>query len=736
MRHLARFAAVLAAISLAAACDSPSGSGTPPARELSAAAPMDGTVRAGSSGDEFIIRFPDTRFQIQLQARSGSAADTLVAELVNAAGASMARVTSVGNATGFAGETADLVTPSGETLTWKLRVRGQSANDQGAYSVRIVPFANAPETLSPTVVFGRWLIGETLERADDADEFRFSVTGEEDILLHLATPVSASGPVRMVLVNRGTGQEITRLLIDGGLANARTHKYQLLPAGEYAVRVSAFQPTQYMVGTVYSLRLDRINHGPESGSGAITLGAVFGDSVNVPGDIDEYTFTARAGQYINLMMQPLDGLGQQLYGQDIGVRILFNGAQVAELSPRAAVASLDDYGTGRIRLEQAGVYTIRVVGQDEIIRPVDRVGRYRLELYPVDERPENGVRLQLDGGLVAGALERAGDMDEYTFTGAAGQYVMMQILSSDTASGAIQAELLGPGGASMRWVSTRTPRSPLLPGHYSYRVQLEAAGTYTVRVSSFQSFYARGGYSVEAYTVSDAPEHIPATIRVGETLTGEVIDRPGDLDIFSVVDDPRREVNLFAWYEPGGYFSAYLMIPGEIFPVFTYRGPATLDGESTGRVIVPAGTRLYVDPSVAGGLEVAQEMGRYSLRLFNINRAPERRAAPIALGEVVEGEPLYPAGDIDEFILQITETTPVLFMWAPAEGSGLSAILRDGVTGQPVWHSQSSTNGVPEREATLAPGRYRFQVLNESVIARSNHHAAATLNYRFSVTRR
>jgi hypothetical protein len=736
MRHLARCAAVLSAISLAAACDSPSGSGTPPARELSAAAPLDGTVRAGSSGDEFIIRFPDTRFQSQLQARSGNAADTLVAELVNAAGASMARVTSVGNAAGFAGETADLVTPSGQTLTWKLRVRGQSANDQGAYSVRLVPFTNAPEALSPTVVFGRWLTGETLDRVEDADEFRFSLNGEEDILLYLAVPVTSAGPVRMVLVNRGTGQEITQLTIPPSFANARTHRYQLLPAGEYALRVSAVQPSQYMVGTAYSLRLDQINHGPESGSGAITPGAVFGDSINLPGDIDEYTFTARAGQYINLMMQPLDGLGQQPGSQDIGVRILFNGAQLAELSPRApAVASLDDYGTGRIRLEQAGVYTIRVVGQNEFGQPVDRVGRYRLELYPVDERPENGARLQLNGGLVAGTLERPGDLDEYTFTGAAGQYVVMQIMSPDTTFGAMQVELMGPTGAQVKSVNTRFPRSPLLPGHYSHRVQLEAAGTYTVRVSGFQSRYSRGNYSVEAYTVSDAPEHVPATIRVGETITGEIIDRPGDLDIFSVVEDPRREVNLFAWYERDEYFLAYLRIPGEIFPIYTYPGPASLDGQSSGRVILQTGTRLIVDASPGGGQELPQGTGRYSVRLFNINRAPERRAAPIALGEVVEGEPVYPAGDIDEFILQITETTPVVFMWAPAEDSGLTAFLWDAA-GKAAWYSRNSTNGVQEREATLAPGRYRFQVLNESVVPRAASSTAATLTYRFSVNRK
>lgn len=732
-----RSAAILAAAFLAVSCsDSPSdpgGPATPAPRELDASTALEGTIAPGSAGDKFVLRFSDARFQILLQARGGSPADTLVADLVDASGRIVSSVSSVGGSAGYAGGDAQLVTPiPGESLKWKVRVRGHSANDQGAYYVRMAAYANAPEIAPLRLVPGQWLTTEGLDQRSDVDEFLIAAEAGQEILLQARSEGSPVA-VRYTLLNPATGQVIAERIVGSG-ANATAYLYHVFAAaGEYSLRVAAANPNAASSGIPYGLRVDWINRAPESGTGALALGAVAVDSINISGDIDEFTFTAAEGQFVNVMLQPLDALGDGL-GEYLVLHLVRDGEIVAGLAPQARVATLDDFGTGRLRLN-AGVYTVRVSGRNSAGAPTGRTGRYRIELYPVDFRPETPVRVQPDSGLVSGALERAGDVDDYTFQVTAGQSYVMRALSPGTPTGALRAQFISPGEIPLAEIRMENPDGVASqPGTYSARIKPVVSGTYAVRVMS-QPFapLARASYSVEVYTINEGPEHVPATIRAGQTITAERIDRSGDLDVFRVEEATGGPVNLFVTAASGWALSTFVSGPDIPAPIFTYQGPSTLDGISTGRMTLSAGSVVSVSGAWMGGTAPASG-GAYTLRLFAIDPAPEGRAAAYVLGTEVSGEPLYPAGDIDEYTFQLAATTRITATWDVVRDSPVFGTLLNDATGESVWTPLNNVNGVPIREFTLPAGRYRFRLLDRNAVAHSQTPLEARYDYRFSLT--
>lgn len=146
------------------------------------------------------------------------------------------------------------------------------------------------------------------------------------------------------------------------------------------------------------------------------------------------------------------------------------------------------------------------------------------------------------------------------------------------------------------------------------------------------------------------------------------------------------------------------------------------------RAIGPSPARRGTNPSLGGA---------YGLRVFGIDRRPEGRAAAYALGDTVRGEPVYPAGDIDEYIVQLAAATPLRIFWQGPTGAGgpegLGNLI-DEATGQSVWSSITTHNGALVRQMTLPAGRYRLVVYAHGLDAPSQGapYASATLTYTFA----
>jgi hypothetical protein len=727
MKHpLFAFAALVLA---AAACDPPTGSGKPDVPELRAGTTAQGSLAPGASA-EYELVVPEYEYRILLRARSGSAADTLVAELLDAAGGVTTAVRGVGSDTSASGQASVWVAPTAEKRRI-IRVRGQGADDGGAYSLLVFPRNPAPETVPPALTLGAVVDGEALDVEGDVDEFTVQGTSGQEWIVFAASP----GYVDVQLVEPASGAVVQTTSTDtrSAVVEENSSGRVVLPAtGTYRLRVSA--RFAHPGRTPYRLRVDAVNRAPESGSAALAPGAVADDAIGSVGDVDEYTFSAPAGQEMNLLLQLRSGMAERLT-----LELLRNGQQVARLETPERAAALDEFGTGRLTLA-GGIYTVRLQGP---VRgaPERTTAGYRLELYAVDRRPEAGGQLALNGATASDAIERPGDIDEFVFQGTAGQRVVVHISGPLPVRGPITAQLVGPNTQPLPWLpefpvsvgvgSTATPT-------YARRLLLNETGAHRVRVGGeFTSSMGTGPYTVGVYSVSTAPEHVPASMQIGQTLTGERIDHPGDLDEFSLVGQAGREVALFVGAEPGaGGMLARIQPTGPASLLYSiFSGALSLDGPSTGRIVLrDLPYSVVVDPqmSSSGG---ASTIGAYAVRVFPIDRAPEGRPAAYTLGDTVSGEALRPAVDIDEYTFEVATPTPVRIVWSPEntdlENNVFGLLVTDG-SEQHVWNSRQTFNGALVREIRLAAGRYRLRISDPNLGETAKVTSNFARGYRFA----
>lgn len=715
----------------ATACDSPTNGGERELPVLNATAPVSGSVEPAAA-DSFALAAPTGEFRVLLRATSGSLADSLVLSVITESGAVISTAFSVGTDTDITAQATAWLLPPADAR-WIAEVRGQGPNDGGAYTLQIFPRNTAPERAAAALTLGQAVDAEVLDVPGDVDEFTIDGAAGEEWILFGQSLARAGAALRMELVERSSGQVIGTTAATApapALESHSTDRVVLPRAGTYLVRISAEQEDD--VRGAYRFRLDRVNRAPETRAAPSALGDVLAESIGAVGDVDEFTFDSpRAGQEMNVLVQLQQGMSSGLQ-----VQVLRFGQVVREMEVNAPAASLDVEGTGRFTLESAGPYTVRVFGEPRGTAAM-ATGAYRLELYPVDRRAEAGGQLRLDGAPVAGTIDRPGDVDEYEFTGTAGQRVVLAA-THPAGSGALQAVLMGPVNSL-----TTAELSPDQTSGYSFRVILPVNGTYRVRVWAPTSEpMAFGPFTVEAYSINPAPEHVPATLTIGQTVTAERIDRPGDLDVFTFAGQAGRTVNLFAGVPANapGIPVAVRAEPHAHTFIFTYAGSMSLDGPSTGRITMEnVDYVVTVDPQQLGS-DWQRYQGPYALRLFEIDRRPESRSAAYVLGDTVSGEPIYPTGDIDEYRFQLSETTALRAFWdAPFTGpiDPVAAVLYDEDTNRSVWYVFSTFNGEYVREFTLPAGRYRLSVLNQNATAPSEaaQRGVARLNYRFALMR-
>jgi hypothetical protein len=426
---------------------------------------------------------------------------------------------------------------------------------------------------------------------------------------------------------------------------------------------------------------------------------------------------------------------QLLEGMSGGMTVeLFRSGTVVTdpLTVNSVAASLNERGTGRITLPAAGTYTVVVSGPAGGGLPPALTGRYRFELYPVNRAPEAAGEVRLDGPALTGTIDRPGDVDEFPFSGTAGQMVVIH--GSGGAAGALslQAQVLNPAGEVIAAAGMSGPMT-----NYGRRVTLPMTGTYTLRVAApFYTLLGMGPYTVGAYTVNPAPETVASTLTAGQTVTAERIDRPGDLDVFTFTGTPGSQAAVFLANGGAGSLVASVRAATSPSPyIFTWAA-AALDRQSTGRITLEnTSYEVVVDPQLLGDVNPMQN-GAYSLRIYAVDPRPEGRAGAYVMGDTVKTESLSPNVDIDEYTFTVGATQSLRIFWqAPFSDPGNAVwgyLYRDDAE-MPVWTSADLGGSV--RQITLQPGSYRLRVFNTNLNAPSetaNFNTPATLAYRFA----
>jgi hypothetical protein len=340
-------------------------------------------------------------------------------------------------------------------------------------------------------------------------------------------------------------------------------------------------------------------------------------------------------------------------------------------------------------------------------------GPYRLFLYQVDRHPESVPQALTLGDSVRGeAIDLPGDIDEFTVTvpDSSGAAVQLQI---DTATGIgewVRATVFPPTGDSLGYVALND--AGMQRG--VERLHL-GPGTYTIRVEATQYDnrpVIRTRYELWAYRFQFEPEVAADTFAIGDTVSGEALNVPGDVDRFYFYGARGQLVNIalqgmsaastggfqLSLFAPDPYANPFLFIQSSM-------EAAALGDHQTTRLDLPftGWYRIEITGSSPGGGS-RQEMGPYRFAVELLDAGPEQVSAALAPGDSVTAESIDALGDWDQFTITATpgEEIAVVFSAAPSNGSYARALVFDSATGEQFFELTGAGTG--QTGPILVPG--------------------------------
>ncbi len=511
----------------------------------------------------------------------------------------------------------------------------------------------APEHRAAAIPLGAEVRGETIDRAGDVDEFTFSAAAGAEYNAFVQAPravqLDVVGPSGQVLATTTSSDA------DTGLFTHATGRFQVPAAGTYIVRVAGTAPSQIADTGAYRLFLYPIDRRPEHVTPTITAGdTISGESIDVPGDIDEFTFSGVAGDEFNAFLQAQSGSPETQLQLDVvdGGRTVLRSTQSVGTD-----TSLLRQPTGRFALPSTGTYRLRVSGVTPYYPSDLNYGAYRLFLYRINRRPETRPDTLAFGDSLSGeAIDVPGDVDEFRVTvrDSSGANLALEVESPPDAGLTVQL-IDSATGHMVATTSTSQVGTPAATG----RMRV-APGKYIVRVGTSGDAYdrstLRGPYRLWFYRFSFGPEVVRDTFAIGDTVSGEAIDPPGDIDEFHFHGFKGQHVNiaLQGLAAPGGGFQAFITGPTGYSIVFSGTSAAALGDHQTLRVDLPATGWYEIDVSGAGWSDALSERGPYRFAVESLGAAPEHVGSALVPGDSVATEAIDSPGDWDEYTVSAT----------------------------------------------------------------------------------
>lgn len=378
--------------------------------------------------------------------------------------------------------------------------------------------------LADTVNGGPLLNGFMVRNAIDSpgkvDTFTFQANAGDRIDVHVGEIVDHNDFRPWIRLQAPNG---TQLASTSGVAAAAIADVAAPSTGTYKILVASFDSGLDGTGT-YRLTMARssgpvyVAAGDEGGpldNGGVHTGAI------VQGDVDVWTFTATAGDRIDVH------IGEVTDNNDFRpwIRVWApNGASLGSTSGVEA-AALDG-----IVAPATGTYFVLVASFDS---GLDGTGTYRLKMVktppPITVSPGDQGGPLTNGGVHTGEIVR-GDVDVWTFSAAVGERIAVGIGETrDDNDFRPWIRVWAPNGAQLG--STSGVSAAALDG-----IVAPVGGTYLVLVASFNS----GLNGTGAYRLNIAKTSGPVKVSGGDQggpavngaiETGEIVR--GDIDVWT-----------------------------------------------------------------------------------------------------------------------------------------------------------------------------------------------------------
>jgi hypothetical protein len=370
-------------------------------------------------------------------------------------------------------------------------------------------------------------------------------------------------------------------------------------------------------------------------------------------------------------------------------------------------------------------------------------GPFLLETVVLDSAPEEAEEIVTVDSDVVEALFPVGDRDVFRLSAQAGDVLEAELTGlggSPSPEGWVRLSLVTPGPSASEVIGVGVE---FLPSGNTVPVQrftLPVSGEYRLIVDSDSRYSAnQGQYRFLLRRYPTVPETASAALSIGQVLTAEEVDEPGDVDDFEVQAAPGTTFGAaIEWV--GGSVGAFLALhwlseldrlsikstASGIAPGFLGR----LEVPGTGRVLLRVAQGRFGGDPVGFGL-----VGPYRLWTYPISSSPESVTANFDWGVIKEGESIDPIGDLDEFAFVGTAGQRIRAYFEVPNGfpGGTGATMEIIGPGGDVLGSASVINATPDIRDTgtgvitlpangayllrirgtddwNGPGRYRFLV--------------------------
>ena len=418
--------------------------------------------------------------------------------------------------TPFEGSTGSLAIPASGNLTFRVSAPNVAPlHGRGAYRIRVVPLSVAPETASATLAAGDSVITEKIDRWADSDEFTLNwpVAGLANIFLR----GTDTNPLFADLLD-GSGAVLQTAARQNG-----TGRFNL-GAGTYRIRVHGARGP--FTGP-YQLYAYRISEAPETGPSALTMGAVINGAIDPIGDRDVYTLNIAPGTLFTIRYTATGPESSELLAMLTAPSLaICPGCGTFWIAP-GEVSAIMDAPAGDER---------ELTIESHYLTDGSR-GNYTVKVEPVNTAPEGSPSTIATGGTLTETM-MTNDVDEYTLVGTPNSEIAVMVKLVQPYPLGTCAEILAPdsparlgvtaaqeqdiGSGIIRLGSTGRARIRVWPIRYCLEEQKYRSAIPT----------NPGPYELQVLAVDRAPEHVAATIAPTDTVRGEDIAHPADVDEF------------------------------------------------------------------------------------------------------------------------------------------------------------------------------------------------------------
>ena len=385
---------------------------------------------------------------------------------------------------------------------------GSSPVVPGGYTLWVRRVDPLPENRPSLIAVGD-TITEAIDPIGDEDNYRFVAQEGELLRIDAAISRTLASPIEIRLDGPQVDFTSEDLVAPPPRLDATGWNFRVTATGEFNIRLrGGLDAIRDSLTSPYRLELRRIDRTPETAGDTVTpTDTVTVESIERSGDIDEFRLLLAPSQIAAVRVIALpdqEGAFQVSVGDTTGG---FEGTQSLSAANPTYYGQIVG-GPGReVRILVSGIGAA--------------IGGYRIELEPIDRAPETvPATLPLRVWVSGETLVPAADFDEFEFPMIAGKRYNVLFALDSNAVGEPLLILDAPSYIAFT--------SPHLGG---------SLGSFSAPSTGMARFHVIGAlvgsYRVMAYDIDSLPEVASVGRVIGDTIVGESIDLPGDIDEFT-----------------------------------------------------------------------------------------------------------------------------------------------------------------------------------------------------------